>query len=77
MEVAGAASGVAWNGHEASGGGEVGGVGVGAQVTGCNEELGPQDGAHARQGLDDVSLGVAAEGLPDLLVDVLEPVVQG
>lgn len=77
VKVAGAASGVAWNGHEAGGGGEVACVCVSAQVTGCDDELGSQDGAHARQGLDDVGLGVGVEGLPYLLVDVLEPVVQG
>lgn len=77
VEVAGAASGVTWNGHETGGGGEAACVGVGAQVTGGDDEFGSQDGARTRQGLDEVGPGAGAEGLPDLLVDVLEPVVQG
>lgn len=51
-------------------------IGVGAQIAGCDEELGSQDGAHAWQGLDDVGLRVGVEGPADLLVDVLEPLVQ-
>jgi len=52
-------------------------AGEGRQLARGDDELGTQDGAHAGQGFDDVGLGVGAEGLPDLLVDVLEPAVQG
>lgn len=76
VEVSGAASGVARHWHQAGGGGEVPCIGAGAQIAGCDEELGAQEGAHAWQGLDDVGLRVGVEGPADLLVDVLEPVVQ-
>jgi hypothetical protein len=55
----------------------VAGVGIGAQVARGDEEFGAQDGAHAGQRLDDGGLRVGAEGVTDLAVELLEPLLQG
>lgn len=53
------------------------GVRVGREIACRDDELGSEDGTHAGQGLDDLCLRMGPEHLADLLVNALEPVVQG
>ena len=77
VQIAGAASGVTRDGHQPGRRGEMAGARVGGQVARGDDELGAEYRTHAGQGLDDLSLRMTAERLADLLVDPLDPVVQG
>lgn len=68
---------VARDGHEPGSRGQVARVHIGRDVAGSNDELSSEYRAHARQGLDDLRLWMAAERLADLLVDPLEPLIEG
>jgi hypothetical protein len=77
VQIAGTTPGVARDGNEAGGRGEVPGIRVCGEVSGGGDELGAEEGAHARQGFDDPGLWIGPEGLADLPVDAPQSVVQG
>lgn len=66
MQVAGAASRVAWNGDQPSSRGESTGVSVGAEVAGGHDELGSEDLADAGHRGDHFGLGMLREAGSDL-----------
>ncbi|KQX73107.1 hypothetical protein ASD48_39325 [Streptomyces sp. Root1310] len=57
-------------------GGQAAGVCVAGQVSDDGEELGPEDGAHARERFDEFGALVKAEGFADLPVGVFDPFVE-